>query len=93
MLYYAILYFFPYFYIGFISPYISFTFCMIICISVTVCTFQSHPDDPFLIVGTAQDVVLAPRNCSNGFLHVYKFTENGTSLELVHKVCNNFFLF
>lgn len=44
--------------------------------------------EQFVVVGTAKDVQLAPRSCSAGYLHVYKFGQNEEGrpqLELVHK--------
>ncbi|KAL0481974.1 splicing factor 3B subunit 3 [Acrasis kona] len=45
---------------------------------------NSSSGDQFLIVGTAQDVILNPRSCSKSFLHVYKINESG-QLQFVHK--------
>jgi hypothetical protein len=53
--------------------------------SVCTCTFRDH-DEVFVIVGTAKDLKLHPRSCSGGFLHVYRIINDGTKLELVHKV-------
>jgi len=33
-----------------------------------------------------RNTLLSPRSCTSGFLRVYKFTEDGTDLELVHKM-------
>lgn len=55
--------------------------------SASFVNFTSRPNEQFLVVGTAQDTILAPRYCKTGYLHTYKVTENGRSLELVHKVC------
>lgn len=44
--------------------------------------------EQFVVVGTAKDVRLAPRSCSAGYLHVYKFGQNEAGrpqLEMVHK--------
>ncbi|KDQ52575.1 hypothetical protein JAAARDRAFT_73058 [Jaapia argillacea MUCL 33604] len=53
--------------------------------SAAIVTFTSHEDTPYLVVGTASDVVMTPRSCSSGYLRVYRFTEGGTNLELLHK--------
>ncbi|ORX58556.1 hypothetical protein BCR36DRAFT_318081 [Piromyces finnis] len=53
--------------------------------SITTCVFQSHPDETFVVVGTAQDVILSPRNCTAGFIRIYRFTEDQKALELVHR--------
>ncbi len=54
--------------------------------SVTTCGFHSRPGESFLVVGTAKDVVMSPRICSVGYLYVFRFLADGTSVELVHKV-------
>jgi splicing factor 3B subunit 3 len=38
------------------------------------------------VVGTAADTHITPRSCSNGYLRTYSFSEDGTGLELLHKV-------
>ncbi|KAG5220352.1 pre-mRNA-splicing factor rse [Salix suchowensis] len=38
-----------------------------------------------LVVGTAVDTTLSPRSCTTGYLRTYKFNEDGTGLELLHK--------
>ncbi|KAJ3280450.1 Splicing factor 3B subunit 3 [Borealophlyctis nickersoniae] len=53
--------------------------------SVATCYFNGHPGETFVVVGTAADVILSPRSCSKGFLHVFRFVEDGNALELVHK--------
>ncbi|KAJ3129900.1 Splicing factor 3B subunit 3 [Nowakowskiella sp. JEL0407] len=53
--------------------------------SVTTCVFHGTPNDTYVIVGTAKDVVPSPRSCSAGFLHTYKVSPDGKSLELIHK--------
>ena len=47
--------------------------------------FASRSEDQFVIVGTVKDLVLSPRSCSGGYLHVYQLMNNGESLDLVHK--------
>lgn len=43
--------------------------------AVSVCVVrwasQAHPQ-PHLVVGVAKDVILSPRSCTEGSLHVYK---------------------
>lgn len=46
--------------------------------------FANKPDDQYLIVGIARDLVLAPRSLTGGLLHTYKVTEGGSKLELLH---------
>ncbi|KAK9701194.1 pre-mRNA-splicing factor rse1, partial [Basidiobolus ranarum] len=53
--------------------------------SMTTLVFHTNPQELCLAVGTAKDVTLAPRTCSAAFIHLYKFAEDGQSLELVHK--------
>ncbi|KAN0135379.1 CPSF A subunit region domain containing protein [Lactarius tabidus] len=53
--------------------------------SLAVVPFEAQGNELHLVVGTAQDTLLAPRSCTSGFLRVYKFTEDGADLELVHK--------
>ncbi|KAF9970712.1 pre-mRNA-splicing factor rse1 [Actinomortierella ambigua] len=53
--------------------------------SVAVVKFASQPDGVYLAVGTASDVTLAPRSLGSGFIRVYKFSEDGQSLTLLHK--------
>ncbi|KAG0241008.1 pre-mRNA-splicing factor rse1 [Actinomortierella wolfii] len=53
--------------------------------SVAVIKFASQPEGVYLAVGTASDVVLAPRSLSSGFIRIYKFSEDGKTLTFVHK--------
>ncbi|KAL8292884.1 hypothetical protein RQP46_000578 [Phenoliferia psychrophenolica] len=53
--------------------------------SVALVPFHEHPNELYLVVGSAQDTHLAPRTCKTGFLSTYKVIENGRSLELLHK--------
>lgn len=48
--------------------------------------FHSQPDVTYLAVGTGVNVSIAPRKCRKGYIHLYKFSEDGTSLELMYKV-------
>ncbi|KAL1961706.1 hypothetical protein VTN77DRAFT_1310 [Rasamsonia byssochlamydoides] len=54
-------------------------------VSVAVVPFSSQDDEAFLIVGTAKDMVVSPRSFSAGFIHVYRFQEDGRELEFIHK--------
>ncbi|KAM0792362.1 pre-mRNA-splicing factor rse1 [Microbotryomycetes sp. NB124-2] len=47
--------------------------------------FSSRPGEEFLVVGTGQDTILAPRYCKTGYLNTYKITDSGRNLELLHK--------
>lgn len=54
-------------------------------LSVAVLNFAVEADQMFLAVGTAADLHLQPRSLSSGFIHIYKFVNEGRDLELVHK--------
>eukprot|EP01012_Entosiphon_sulcatum_P002881 TRINITY_DN10726_c1_g3_i1.p2 TRINITY_DN10726_c1_g3~~TRINITY_DN10726_c1_g3_i1.p2 ORF type:complete len:1220 (-),score=308.30 TRINITY_DN10726_c1_g3_i1:801-4439(-) len=53
-------------------------------VSVTACYFHGH-SEPYLVVGTAKDLVPNPRTCKGGALLTFRFTDYGRKLELVHK--------
>ncbi|KZT22240.1 hypothetical protein NEOLEDRAFT_1181118 [Neolentinus lepideus HHB14362 ss-1] len=53
--------------------------------SLAVVPFAARGGELHLVVGTAQETYLAPRSCKSGFLRTYRFTEDGASLELLHK--------
>jgi splicing factor 3B subunit 3 len=55
--------------------------------SLAVVPFAARGGELLLVVGTAQDTLLSPRSCTSGFLRSYRFTNDGTGLELLHKVC------
>lgn len=54
-------------------------------VSVAVVPFASQDGESFLIVGTAKDLILNPRQFTEGYIHVYRFQENGRELEFIHK--------
>ncbi|KZF24133.1 hypothetical protein L228DRAFT_252598 [Xylona heveae TC161] len=54
-------------------------------ISVAVVSFSSQDDEPFLVVGTGKDMVVNPRSFTCGFIHVYRFQDEGRDLEFIHK--------
>lgn len=54
-------------------------------VSIATAPFSGQDDETFLIVGTAKDLVVSPRSFSAGFLHVYRFHEEGKELEFIHK--------
>ena len=70
------------------SLYILVYLCIsIIPCSVAVCQFTSRSaDDWYVVVGTAKDLVLAPRQCSGGSLVVFHLSADGSKLEHVHTV-------
>lgn len=53
--------------------------------SIALVKFANRGDDEFILVGTVQELMLNPRSCSSGFIHVYQLTENGEKLEFVHR--------
>jgi hypothetical protein len=53
---------------------------------MTFCSFPQYPNDLFLVVGTAQNMILAPKSCSAAYLRTYRFTNQDRGLELLHKV-------
>ena len=54
-------------------------------VSIATASFSGQDDETFLVVGTAKDLVVSPRSFSAGFLHVYRFHEEGKELEFIHK--------
>lgn len=53
--------------------------------SVATCIFHDRGGEIFLVVGTAKGLVLNPRKCEAGFIHVYRLLDNGTRFSFVHK--------
>eukprot|EP00249_Psilotum_nudum_P023101 c28748_g1_i1 orf=75-3716(+) len=54
----------------------------------SICSVTFHDKDlgTLVAVGTAKDLQFWPRRCSSGgFIHIYKFVEDGKTLDLVHK--------
>ncbi|KAF8863834.1 hypothetical protein BDZ45DRAFT_685718 [Acephala macrosclerotiorum] len=54
-------------------------------VSMAAVSFASQDDEVFLIVGTGKDMVVSPRSSTAGFIHVYRFHENGKEIEFIHK--------
>ena len=54
-------------------------------VSLATVSFSSQDDETFLVVGTGKDMVVNPRSYSTGFIHVYRFQEEGKELEFIHK--------
>lgn len=54
-------------------------------VSIAAAPFSGQDDEVFLIVGTGKDMVANPPSSSAGFLHVYRFHEDGKELEFIHK--------
>lgn len=53
--------------------------------SIALVKFASKGDDQFVLVGTVKSLVLNPRSCAGGYIHVYQLLEGGERLELVHR--------
>lgn len=54
-------------------------------VSVAVVPFASQDHEAFLVVGTGKDMVPNPRSFSAGYIHIYRFQEDGKELEFIHK--------
>jgi splicing factor 3B subunit 3 len=54
-------------------------------VSIAAVSFASQDNETFLVVGTGKDVVTYPRSFSAGFIHIYRFQEDGRELEFIHK--------
>ena len=54
-------------------------------VSMAIVTFASQGNETFLVVGTGKDMVVSPRSSTAGFIHVYRFHEDGKELEFIHK--------
>jgi splicing factor 3B subunit 3 len=53
--------------------------------AVAVVPFLSQDNNAFLIVGTGKDMVTVPRQFSEGYIHVYRFEDDGRRIEFIHK--------
>ncbi|KAG9508251.1 pre-mRNA-splicing factor rse1 [Fusarium musae] len=53
--------------------------------SAAVVPFIGQDGESFLLVGTSKDMILNPRQFSEGYIHVYRFQQNGRELEFIHK--------
>ncbi|KAI9886022.1 MAG: pre-mRNA-splicing factor rse1 [Watsoniomyces obsoletus] len=54
-------------------------------VSIATVPFASQDNETFLVVGTGKDMVVSPRSSNGGFIHVYRFLEDGKELEFIHK--------
>ncbi|TPX11165.1 uncharacterized protein E0L32_000983 [Thyridium curvatum] len=54
-------------------------------VSAAVVSFASQDGESFLVVGTGKDMILNPRRFSEGYIHVYRFHDDGRDLEFIHK--------
>jgi len=52
--------------------------------SMTIMQFAADPEW-YLLVGTAQNYFLNPRRFSAAYIHVYRFTRDGTQIHFMHK--------
>ena len=53
--------------------------------SLAAAPFTGQDGEVFLLVGTAKDLVVNPRSYTAGFIHVYRFHDDGKELEFIHK--------
>lgn len=44
-----------------------------------------EPGEQFLVLGSAKNMKLHPQSCTVGYISVYRFNEDGSDLELLHK--------
>ena len=54
-------------------------------VSMAAVSFASQEDEIFLVVGTGKDMVVSPRTSTCGFIHIYRFLEDGKEIEFIHK--------
>jgi splicing factor 3B subunit 3 len=54
-------------------------------VSMAAVSFTSQDDETFLLVGTGKDMKVNPSSATCGYVHVYRFQDNGKSLEFIHK--------
>ena len=54
-------------------------------VSLAAVNFSSQDDETFLVVGTAKDMVVSPPSSKGGFIHIYRFQDDGRDLEFIHK--------
>jgi splicing factor 3B subunit 3 len=54
-------------------------------VSIAAVSFSSQDNEMFLVVGTGKDMVVSPRSFSAGYIHIYRFQEDGRELEFIHK--------
>ena len=52
--------------------------------SVCTCVFHDKGEEPYVVIGTAKNLTIHPRACSEGYISVFRFVEQ-RSLELVHR--------
>ena len=52
--------------------------------SVCTCRFHDKVDESYVVIGTAKNLKIHPRSCSQGYISVFRFVE-GRSLQLLHR--------
>ena len=52
--------------------------------SVCTCRFQDKGDEAYVVIGTAKNLKIHPRSCSQGYISVFRFVD-GRSLQLLHR--------
>ncbi|KAG5519797.1 hypothetical protein PMAC_000070 [Pneumocystis sp. 'macacae'] len=53
--------------------------------SIAMVTFKNQNDEIFLAIGSGKNVILAPKSFSAAYISIYRFIDEGKSIELVHK--------
>ncbi|KAG7102367.1 Pre-mRNA-splicing factor rse1 like protein [Verticillium longisporum] len=54
-------------------------------VSAAIVPFTSQDNESFLVVGTGKDMIVNPRQFTEGYIHIYRFSEDGRELEFIHK--------
>lgn len=52
---------------------------------IAIIPFTSQDDQSFLLLGTSQNLTVSPRTFSCGWIHVYSISEDGHTIEFIHK--------
>ena len=59
-----------------------------LCGSIALVRFANRgAEEQFVLVGTVKELVLSPRACSAGYVHVYALSADGTRLSFLHRTC------
>lgn len=53
--------------------------------AIAAVPFTSQDSEVFLVVATGKDMVASPRSHNGGFIHIYRFQNEGRELEFIHK--------
>jgi splicing factor 3B subunit 3 len=51
-----------------------------------IMSFNNSPNELFLVVGTAKDMKLHPRNCTSASIIIFAFKDQGKKIEFLHRV-------